>query len=215
MRWIGAGRSVQTRSVVALCGALLLSACGAHYAQVPARLNLQPYGRVALVTFSTDRDNTELGVSATRRFAEALLADQSGVELLELTGADSSLQALAATGDPTALAQALGREKGVPAVFLGQLTVSGVKPQGLVSLADGARVRASVSAELTVRLLSTTSGGTVWRSSAAADRTVGRLAVAGGLPSVSVRDPNDAYGQVVNDLVHTVTRDLRPTWVKQ
>lgn len=206
---------VRARGVVALCGTLVLSACGAHYAQVPARLNLQPYGRVALVTFTTDRDNAALGSAATRRFAEMLLADQAGVELLELTGADSSLQALAGAGDPTALAQALGREKNVPAVFLGQLKVSGVKPHGLVSLADGARVRASVSAELTVRLLSTTSGGTVWRSSAVADRTVGRLAMAGGLPSVSVRDPNDAYGQVVNDLVHTVTRDLRPTWVKQ
>jgi hypothetical protein len=210
-----AGWPTGARGVAALCGALVLSACGAHYAQVPARLNLQPYGRVALVTFATDRDNGELGAAATRRFAELLLADQAGVELLELTSADTSLQALAAAGDPTALAQALGREKGVPAVFLGQLKVSGVKPQGLVSLADGARVRASVSAELTVRLLSTSSGGTVWRSSAAADRTVGRLALAGGLPSVSVRDPNDAYGQVVNDLVHNVTRDLRPTWVKQ
>jgi hypothetical protein len=210
-----AGWPIGARGVAALCGALVLSACGAHYAQVPARLNLQPYGRVALVTFATDRDNGELGAAATRRFAELLRADQAGVELLELTSADTSLQALAAAGDPTALAQALGREKGVPAVFLGQLKVSGVKPQGLVSLADGARVRASVSAELTVRLLSTSSGGTVWRSSAAADRTVGRLALAGGLPSVSVRDPNDAYGQVVNDLVHNVTRDLRPTWVKQ
>jgi hypothetical protein len=200
---------------IALCGTLVLSACSAHYAQVPPRLNLQPYGRVAVVTFATDRDNTELGAAATRRFAELVLAEQAGVELLELTSADSSLQALAAAGDPTALAQALGREKGVPAVFLGQLTVSGVKPHGLVSLADGARVRASVSAELTVRLLSTTSGGTVWRSSAAADQTVGRLALAGGLPSVSVRDPNDAYGQVLNDLVHNVTRDFRPTWVKQ
>jgi len=200
---------------IALCSTLVLSACGAHYAQVPARLNLQPYGRVALVTFATDRDNGALGAAATRRFAELVLADQAGVELLELTSTDSSLQALAAAGDPTALAQALGREKGVPAVFLGQLTVSGVTPHGLVSLADGARVRASVSAELTVRLLSTSSGGTVWRSSASADRTVGRLALAGGLPSVSVRDPDDAYGQVVNDLVHNVTRDFRPTWVKQ
>jgi hypothetical protein len=55
----------------------------------------------------------------------------------------------------------------------------------------------------------------VWRSSAAADRTVGRLAMSGGLPSVSMRDPNDAYGQVVSELVQGVTRDLRPTWVKQ
>lgn len=194
---------------------LALSACAAHYAQVPARLNLQPYGRVALVTFTTDQANGELSAEATRRFAEALLANQSGVELLELTSADTALRALATAGDASALAQVLGREKNVPAVFLGQLTVSGVKPKGLVSLSGGARVRAAVSAELTVRLLSTSTGGTVWRSSSTADGTVGRLAMAGGLPSVSVRDPDEAYGQVVSELVRGVTRDLRPTWVKQ
>jgi hypothetical protein len=194
---------------------LALSACGAHYAQVPARLDLQPYGRVALVTFAAEQPNGELGAAATRRFAEALLASQSRVELLELTTADSSLRALATAGDATALAQALGREKNVPAVFLGQLKVSGVKPRGLLSAAGSVNVKASVSAELTVRLLSTSTGGTVWRSSAAASGTVGRLAMAQGAPSVSMRDPNDAYGDVVNDLVRNVTRDLRPTWVRQ
>jgi hypothetical protein len=44
---------------------------------------------------------------------------------------------------------------------------------------------------------------------------VGRLAVSGALPSVAVRDPNEAYGEMVGELVRGVTRDLRPTWVKQ
>ena len=192
-----------------------LSACGARYAQVPARLDLAPYGRVALVSFSTEQANADLSTAATRRFAEALLANQSGVELLELTSADSSLRALAEAGDATALAQALGREKNVPAVFLGQLKVSGVKPRGLLSGVGSVNVRASVSGELTVRLLSTSTGGTVWRSSAAANGTVGRVAIADGTPSVAMRDPNDAYGEVVNELVRDVTRDLRPRWVKQ
>jgi hypothetical protein len=203
------------RAALAVCGALALSACGAHYAQVPARLDLQPYGRVALVTFSTEQTNKDLSALATQRFAEALLASQSGVELLELSSADSALQTLAVAGDAAALAQALGREKHVPAVFLGQLKVSGVKPRGLISAAGALNVRASVSAELTVRLLSTSTGGTVWRSSSVASGTVGRLALAGQLPSVAVRDPNEAYGEVVGELVRDVTRDLRPTWVKR
>jgi hypothetical protein len=200
-------------SLLAVCGIMALSACGARYAQVPARLDLQPYGRVALVAFTTDQANRELSAAATRRFAEELLASQSRVELLELSGADSSR--LARSTDPAALAQALGREKNVPAVFLGQLKVSGLKPRGMLGGPGTMKVRASVSAELTVQLLSTSTGGTVWRSSAAASSTVGRLAMAGGTPSVSVRDPNDAYGQVVDELVIGVTRDLRPTWVKQ
>ena len=215
MLWNRAVRPAPARALLAVCGTLALSACGAHYAQVPARLDLEPYGRVAVVTFSTEQANKELSTLATQRFAEALLASQSGVELLELSSADTALQSLAAAGDASALAQALGREKHIPAVFLGQLKVSGVKPRGLVSVAGGLNVRASVSAELTVRLVSTSTGGTMWRSSSVANGTVGRLAMAGQLPSVAVRDPNEAYGEVVGNLVREVTRDLRPTWVKQ
>jgi hypothetical protein len=215
MLWNRAVRPAPARALLAVCGTLALSACGAHYAQVPARLDLEPYGRVAVVTFSTEQANKDLSALATQRFAEALLSSQSGVELLELSGADSALQALALAGDASALAQALGREKHVPAVFLGQLKVSGVKPRGLISAAGALNVRASVSAELSVRLLSTSTGGTLWRSSSVANGTVGQVALAGQMPSVAVRDPNEAYGEVVGTLVRDVTRDLRPTWVKR
>jgi hypothetical protein len=76
-------------------------------------------------------------------------------------------------------------------------------------------LRASVSAQLTVRLLSTRTGATVWRSSAAATRTVGQVAVANRHPTVALRNPDDAYDAVVRELVMGVTRDLRPTRVKQ
>ncbi len=203
MSWNRANRSVRMRGVLALCGALTLSACASKYARVPARLDLEPYGRVALVAFSTEHTDDELSTLATQRFAEALLASQSGVELLELGTADSSL------------AQTLGREKDVPAVFVGHLKVSGVKPRGRIGGAGNVNVQASVNAELTVRLLSTRTGATVWRSSAAANGTVGRVALSARRPSIAVRDPDKAYGEVVNELVTSVTRDLRPTWVKQ
>ncbi len=197
------------QGVLALCGVLALSGCGARYAQVPARLDLEPYGRVALVAFSTEQTDDGLSTLATQRFAEALLASQSGVELLELGAADSG------RAESAAFAQALGRDKDVPAVFVGHLKVSGVKPAGRIGGAGNLNLRASVSAELTVRLLSTRTGATVWRSSAAANGTVGRVALSDRLPSIAMRDPDDAYGEVVNQLVTNVTRDLRPTWVKQ
>ena len=205
---------VRMQYALALCGALALSACSSKYAAVPARLDLAPYGRIAVVTFSTDQSNSAMSALATQRFAEALLASQSGIELLELGAADSSLQRFVTNGDGAGLAQALGRERQVPAVFVGQLKVSGVKPRGKISV-SGVNVRAAVSAELTVRLLSTTTGGTVWRSSSAANGTVGRLALSGSLPSIAMRDKEEAYGEVVGQLVSAVTRDMRPTWVKQ
>jgi hypothetical protein len=199
---------------LALCAAIALSACASKYSQVPARLDLAPYGRVAIVTFTADQPNSGLSAMATQRFAEVLLASQSGVELLELGVADSALRTLAERGDGTALAQALGRDKDVPAVFIGQIKMSGMKPRGHLD-ASGVNMNASVSAELTVRLLSTRTGGTVWRSSSVANGTVGRVDISRRLPSVAIRDKEEAYGEVVSQLVSDVTRDLRPTWVKQ
>jgi hypothetical protein len=199
---------------LALCGSLVLSACASKYSQVPARLDLAPYGRIALVAFSADQPNDGMSALATQRFAEALLASQSGVELLELGSADSALKSLPPNADGSAIAQALGKQKNVPAVFVGTLRLSKVKPRGHLD-ASGMNVRAGVSAELTVRLLSTSTGGTVWRSSSVANGTLGKLNISNRLPSLAVRDKEEAYSEVVHQLIVDVTRDLRPTWVKQ
>jgi hypothetical protein len=203
------------RSFPMLVTAAMLSACASKYAQVPARLDLEPYGRIALVTFSTERDKAALSTLATQRFAEAVLRSQGSIEILELGAQDSALIDLAERGDGPALAAALGREKNVPAVFVGQLRVSGTKARGRLSSPTDLKVRAEVRAELSVQLLSTRTGGTMWRSSAAANGTVGRVSLSGGLPSVAVRDTDEAYSDVVQRLVVDVTRDFRPTFVKQ
>lgn len=207
-------KPVRLQYALALCGSLLLPACASKYSQVPARLDLVPYGRVALVTFVADQPNDGMSSLATQRFAEALLSSQSGVELLELSTADSALRTLPVNADAATIAQALGKQKGVPAVFVGALKVSNVKPKGHLST-SGFNVRAGVSAELTVRLLSTSTGGTVWRSSALANGTVGRIDISDRLPSIAVRDKEEAYGELVQMLIAEVTRDLRPTWIKK
>ena len=212
---IRANRSVRSRSVLAVCGMLMLSACASKYAQVPPRLDLAPYGRVALVTFSADNEHADLSALATQRFAEALLGAQPGVELLEIEPADSGLSRLAAGQDAIALARAVGEQKDVPAVFVGQLKVAGMKPRGRLGGTGSLHLQTSVSAELTVRLISARTGGTIWRSSSTASGTVSNVALAGRRPSIAVRDPEEAYGDVVRNLVSGVTSDLRPTWVKQ
>jgi hypothetical protein len=207
-------RSSVLRLVLAVCGTLALSACASKYAQVPPRLDLRPHGQVALVTFAASDEHRGMSELATRRFAEALLASQPGVELLELPASDSVLRLLPRGTDPVVIAQAIGQARGIPAVFVGELKVSGVKPRARLGV-DDLNLRATVAAELGVRLLSTRAGGTLWRSSSSASGTVGRVALAGGLPSVSMRDTEEAYDEIVGSLVDHVTTDLRPTWVKQ
>jgi hypothetical protein len=204
-------------SITAIFAAgVALSACSSQLARVPPRMDLGGYDRVALVTFSADRSKESLGQLATQRFAEEVLASQTGFELLELGPADSAVARLLAEGDAPAAAQALGREKHIPAVFFGRLAVSDARPRGSVSMGGDVNVGATVTADLNVRLLSTSTGGTLWRSSGAASQSVGQVAMnPGRVPSVSASDPNAAYANMVEQMVAEVTRDFRPTWVKQ
>lgn len=213
-------KSLENRGIRAFTAsgavAVALAACSSQMARVPPRLDLGNFDRIALVNFSADQSKNGLGQLATQRFAEEVLASQTGFELLELGPADSAVARLLAAGDAPAAAQELGRDRHIPAVFFGQLAVSKAKPHGGVSAAGDVNVGATVSAELNVRLISTSTGGTLWRSSGAASQTVGQVAVSPGrLPSVSGKDPNAAYAQMVDQMVAQVTRDLRPTWVRQ
>jgi hypothetical protein len=186
--------------VAAICGAIVLSACSAKYAQVPARLDLHRYGRVAVVTFDAHVADTGLATLATRQLAETVLAHQLGVEVIELSLADTALDALA--------------RRGVPVAFLGELAISEMKPSGSLS-PRRASLQTGITVELSVKLVSTESGGTLWRSSAAADRTTGRVTLTGGGPSISMRDRDAAYDDAVISAVRVATTDLRPTWVRQ
>jgi len=186
-------------TAAAFCAALALSACAAHYIQVAPRVDLGPYGHVALVTFRGANADSGVAVLATRRFAESVLDGQGRLEVLELDAADTALKALS--------------DRGVPAVFLGTLTLTNPRPSGHLSTSS-VSIRETVSAELSVKLVSTSTGGTMWRSSARTDGTLGRASLAGLRPSVSIRDRDEAYGEVVDRLVATVTQDFRPTWVK-
>ena len=191
-----------------------LAGCGGgtHSVLVPPRLDLQPYGRVGLFTFTAEGAKGSLNELATERFSEAMLRGQSHIEVLELGSADTLLRRVGETEFGVAAAQAAGKEHNVPAVFVGHLVVSNVKPSGrLLGLASGF-VQATVSVQLSVRLLSTEDGGSLWRSSAQSSEKVGGLAIVNGEPHFSAKNPNDAYGQLVDRLVYAVTQDLRPSW---
>ncbi|HWP38754.1 MAG TPA: hypothetical protein VNL18_14505 [Gemmatimonadales bacterium] len=198
--------------------ALVLTAgCGPKRVtvQVPPRLDLGTYGRVGLVTFTVEKAKGTLHELATERFSEEILAAQPGIEVLELGPQDSLVRRVGEAQFGPAAAQALGKARRVPAVFAGHLVVSDVKPSGGILGLRVPFVEATVSVELTVRLLSTESGGTIWRASAAASEKVGEVSLIGGEPFFSAKNPNDAYGELVNHLVVSVTQDLRPTWRRQ
>jgi hypothetical protein len=182
---------------------------------VPPRLDLRQYGRVGLVVFTIEKAKGDLDQLATTQFSEAVLAAQPGIEVLELGSGEPVRRRLGETEMGAATAQELGAKRRAPVVFIGHLKVSNVTPSGGLRSLSLPHLEATVSAELTVALYATETGGTLWRSSGVASRKIGGLAIVGGEPYFSAKDPNKAYAGLVYDLVDYVTRDLRATWVTQ
>lgn len=171
---------------------------------LPPTLNLVPHHNIGLFQFSVENAKGNLHEFATRRFEEYVLAAQNGIEMREFTSADST-RVFASSKDTTSC----------PVAFFGHLKISNVKPSGGLTAGLSPIVEATVTVELSVWLVNTRTGGVMWRRSSAETEKVGGLSFIGGTPSFSARDPNDAYGRLVNQLVYNVTYDVRSTWVDQ
>lgn len=197
---------------VIVCFMLLAAMFGCGGSRRPARqrvllpptLNLVPHRNIGLFVFSVENAKGTLHEFATRRFEEYVLAAQSGIEMREFQRADSS-RVFASGMDST----------GCPVAFFGHLKISNVKPSGSLTAGLAPMMEATVTVELSVWLVNTRTGGVMWRRSSTRTEKVGGLSFAGGTPSFSARDPNDAYGRLVNQLVYNVTYDVRSTWVDQ
>ena len=171
---------------------------------LPPNLNLVPYRNIGLFTFSVENAKGNLHEFATHRFEEYVLAAQTGIEMREFTSADST-RAFSSASD----------SNGTPVAFFGHLKISNVKPHGGLTAGLSPVLRATVTVELSVWLVNTRTGGIMWRKSSASTEEVGGLSFIGNTPSFSARDPNDAYGRLINQLVYNVTYDVRSTWVDQ
>jgi hypothetical protein len=193
---------------------LLVAGCGGGTTvMIPPQLALAPYQPVGLIAFTTENARGALGSVATDRFRDEIFAAQSGVEILEMGNQDTLLAAAGRSRlDPEAV-RAIGEREGVSALFAGHLVVSNVKPRARLGPTPG--LAADVTVTLTVRLLATERGTTIWSSSAQATETIAGLAIVGGTPVFGAQDPNEAYGELVGLLVGRVTRDLRPTYERR
>ena len=182
---------------------------------VPPRMELGQFERAALTTFTAQNAKGSLHQLATQRFAGRVLDASRNVEVLEVGSADAVLTQVGESTFGPAAAKAVGTTHDVPVVFAGTMKVSNVKPSGGLGSFGIPHVEATVSVELRVALYSTRTGGTLWRSAAAASEKVGHLSIVRGEPSFSAKDPEAAYGRLVDRLVAVVTQDFYPTYERR
>ena len=208
-------QSAMSRAVLASFVALA-AGCGGSSTLMPPRFDLASFQRIGLVRFSSNAED-DLETLASREFLESLQSSQPGVPVLELGNEKEVLATIGRDRIDPAAVKALGEAYDLDAVIVGDLAVTDVKPRvDIARVLSSASVAADVEAALTTRILDAESGATLWTRSARSEQSVANAGVdAGGGFHIETRDPEAAYGSLVQHLVHTVTEDFRPYWVKQ
>lgn len=201
-----------TRIVMVTLGLMLASGCGSK-TRVPPRIDLSNYEVIGVIDFEASKQG-ELGPMATRRFIEEARRDQGLVRVLELGSEANVLQEVGEERLGPAAYRAMAQRYGIHTLFTGELLVSDVRPA--VRLTSDFRdigMAADVDATLTVNMIEASSGASIWNRSGDVTTRIGGVSVLGGRDVVfDADDPERAYGEMVDALVHQVTWDFRVTW---
>lgn len=203
-------------ATLALLAALAACGSGTVLVTVPPRMELKSYGTLGILDFAANADRA-VAARATRRFQEEVQAAQPGTPFLELGDRDAVLASVGASQlDPAALRK-IGEKYGVRALFVGELAYSDprveVKVGDLTRLEGG--VRAEMRGDVSSRLLDTSTGASVWSSSAWARRQIGAVHVSAQEGVAGGMDQGDTRGEMLPALVHHLTEDFRPTTARQ
>lgn len=202
--------------LVMSAAAMLSLACAKRVVvEVPPRVDLYSYDMIGVIEFTTESKGT-LASFATQRFVEALQEAQPGIKVLELGKAEDIKRTVQRNDLSFETMRAIGKHYNVSAVIVGVLDVQDVKPRiDLQSMITSGSVSADVKAALTTRLMEAQSGATMWTRSSQTSCTVAQVGVSGKAVKFDAKDPERAYGVMVDGLVSELTQDFRVSYVKQ
>jgi hypothetical protein len=182
---------------------------------VPPRVDLGSYNPIGLIELSSNAKGN-LQQFATQKLVETVQSAQPGTRILELGKREPILRAIEHDELDFEAIRTIGERYQVDSVLVGGLEVTDVKPKVRVStFLTSMSARAEVAATMSVRLVETASGATVWSSSARGQESVAHVSIVSRGPAdFGASDPESAYGRLVQTLVHQVTRDFRARYEK-
>ncbi len=198
---------------ISTCAVLvIIFGCGPKV-MVPPAIDLLEYEVLGLVTFTSNVEGN-LNEYTTQKFLEAITEDQIGVKIIELGTQEEILPEIGKDRINADAIKAIGEKYNVTAVIVGDLDVSDIRPMvDLLALAKLIRFSAEVDATLTVRMVETEDGATVWTDSGTGTEEVAHVGIiSGDIFSFDATNPDEAYGDLVERLVREVTRDFRVTY---
>jgi len=183
---------------------------------IPPRIDLKQHEVIGIIEFKFSSKG-KLGTLATKKFTEEVRRDQGLVRIVSLGSETETLKTVGYERFNQAAFKALGKEHDVKTILTGELIVSDVRPN--IKISPGlsfVSFSAKVDATLNVQMIETSSGASIWNSSASDTKKVGSISIFGGKNfAFDADDPEKAYGKLVNSLVDKVTRDFRVTWERK
>lgn len=191
-------------SLFSLCGPVVL---------IPPEIDLIPFERIGLISFSLENAAGRIDEIATQRFLQEITFHQRGAQIIELGTLEDVLARIDKSTIDQEAALAIGKEYGVTAFFFGKISVSEVRPQiDISTLISSMRVQAVFSMSATARFLSTETGVTLWTDSVLEKDSLAYLSMEHGqIPYFDVRDQEETYRELIERLIYALTRDFRPT----
>jgi hypothetical protein len=205
-------------AVLAVLAAVLSGCSHTHtvVVQVPPRVDLKPYGTVGIIEFSSNGERLT-GSQATRQFQEQVQEAQPGTRFLELGTRDAVLAGVGGREFDADTLRRIGAKYRVNAVVLGDIVYA--EPRTDIKVADITRLeggmRSELRADISGRLLETSTGASVWTRSAWTKRQIGALSVSaerGVSGSMSKSNPRE---EMVPSLVYQLTHDFRPSSMRE
>ena len=191
---------------------LLFFGCG-PVVLVPPEIDLIPFEKVGLISFSLENAKGRIDEITTQRFLQEITFHQRGVQVIELGTIGNVLAEIDKSDINPEAAAAIGEQFGVTSFFYGKITVSDVRPKiDISALIKSMRVQAVFSISVTAWFLSTETGATLWTDSVQREDSLAYLSMEQGqIPYFDLRDQEDAYRELIERLIHALTRDFRPT----
>jgi hypothetical protein len=202
---------MNTYRQVLLVFSLLTLSCGPRVL-LPPRVDLKPYGTLGLIQLESNAKGT-LTEYTSQRLLRSVQEAQPGTPVIELGTMSYVLGAIGRSEMDFEAVKLLNAKYGIGAVVVGKLDVEKVKPSVKIgALLKDMTVSAFVEATLVVRLVETSSGATAWSNSAQGRENVASVSLMKGDTWFDAREPEKAYGNLVDQLVSVITEDFRAHW---
>lgn len=193
---------------------LVITSC-VHRERVvyPPAIDLKQHEVIGILEFKCSNKGN-IAANITKRFMQAMRQDQGMVRIIELGSEKEVLKAVNVSKLGPEAYKAIGEKYGVSTIVKGEFIASEVKPD--VSLFTGAglaNVSAKVDASLNTEMVESATGASLWNKSVSAVSKVGEVSVFSGKDfAFDAKDPDKAYGELMNNLVSRSTAEFRATW---